>query len=355
MTRYRLWPSTNGAGSLGGSSPITLGTEFYVTQRAWVVALHYYRTDTNVGVADDMEVYQVGVNPVALGPNSGTYSGPATGWRKLSDFPLIELTANQKYRVALYQADGNIANTDNYWSTGAGSAGITNGILVAPNATDAFENAQGSFKAGTGIQYPSDTNTAKSCYWVDVEVTDSAFVDVGQAVETDTAFSITPSKRRSVAQAAETDTAQAVVASKARTLSQATESNTANSIPPAKQHALGRATESGTAGLMVPVKSNVNQAVESDTAGTITAQMIGPWRLIAPILHEKLVHKGLRIPRHTALTVYGDDDGLVAEDVPATEDLEGKKYVFVGGYEHTTEDPALKSLWMSSGFEVRSA
>lgn len=77
------------------------------------------------------------------------------------------------------------------------------------------------------------------------------------------------------------------------------------------------------------------------------------WRLVAPILDETLTHDGLRIPRRTGLTVFGDDTLLVAKETPSNHELAGKQHVFFGGYEYITEDATLRDLWVSSGFEVQ--
>jgi len=95
-------------------------------------------------------------------------------------------------------------------------------------------------------------------------------------------------------------------------------------------------------------------------AGIVPAEAFGgpavvktpAWRLVAPILYERMVERGIRIPRRTALTVFGDDVLLIARETPSNGDLAGKPHVFYGGYEYITFDAILKDLWVNSGFEV---
>lgn len=52
------------------------------------------------------------------------------------------------------------------------------------------------------------------------------------------------------------------------------------------------------------------------------------------------------------LTAYGNAAPLSVKRDPSNADLEGKTYVFRGGYVHETEDPEIVQLWLDSGFEV---
>jgi hypothetical protein len=52
------------------------------------------------------------------------------------------------------------------------------------------------------------------------------------------------------------------------------------------------------------------------------------------------------------LTAYGNAAPLAVKRDPSNRDLEGKTYVFRGGYIHESEDPVVIQLWLDSGFEV---
>ncbi len=52
------------------------------------------------------------------------------------------------------------------------------------------------------------------------------------------------------------------------------------------------------------------------------------------------------------LTAYGNAAPLSVKRDPSNADLEGKTYVFRGGYIHESEDPVVIQLWLDSGFEV---
>lgn len=52
------------------------------------------------------------------------------------------------------------------------------------------------------------------------------------------------------------------------------------------------------------------------------------------------------------LTAYGNAAPLTVKGAPSNRDLDGKTYVFRGGYVHESEDPTVIQLWIDSGFEV---
>jgi hypothetical protein len=102
-----------------------------------------------------------------------------------------------------------------------------------------------------------------------------------------------------------------------------------------------------------PVTISPVGIASAEAFGVPTVAKEPRWLLVAPVFDERMVHEGVRIPRRTALTVFGDDGGLVARETPSTAELDGKKYVFFGGYEYIIKDPAVKDLWVASGFEVQ--
>lgn len=93
----------------------------------------------------------------------------------------------------------------------------------------------------------------------------------GQGSEPDTATTFGRAKTRSFGQSAETDTANAVSRLKVRSFNTATETDTATTLGRAKSKLTGKATETNTAQTITPSTStvvNIGQAVEADTATT---------------------------------------------------------------------------------------
>jgi hypothetical protein len=62
----------------------------------------------------------------------------------------------------------------------------------------------------------------------------------------------------------------------------------------------------------------------------------------------------LRMRVHAGLTAYGNAAPLsVGADISDLIDA-ASTYVFRGGYEHYTDDPAIRQLWLDSGFDVET-
>ncbi|MGH3409609.1 MAG: hypothetical protein ACRDRJ_45005, partial [Streptosporangiaceae bacterium] len=91
----------------------------------------------------------------------------------------VTLAAGTNYKVAVVNGavspqSWNSATID-YWSTGPGGSGISNGPLSAPNEADATSPGQSSYNQGPAFTYPATYATGGAPnYWVDVEVTPSS-------------------------------------------------------------------------------------------------------------------------------------------------------------------------------------
>lgn len=179
MTTYRLWPSTPGPTvTQNDDQPYTLGVEFYVTADANATAVHFWRPGTSQPITMDVGIYQV--NSSSSGALLGSVLGissPANqgAWHRVQLTSPVPLIANQRYRAVVKSTDTNIYGaTGAYWTSGPGSSGVTNGILVAPNWNDAVGNAQGSFAnlnnlGSTQLNFPTNYFNAGN-YWIDPEV-----------------------------------------------------------------------------------------------------------------------------------------------------------------------------------------
>lgn len=216
MTVQRIWPATDGPNTSGSDGQaINVGTEFFVSTPAWVIALRWYRGTTSVN-ADNLRLYQV--TSSSTGTQLAEVLTPATagvGWQESSITPVL-LTAGVRYKTVAHMPDHYTA-TGGYWTGGGpGSAGITNGFLTAPNTGNADGGGQGTFKYGVAA-FPDGSFNGGN-YWVDVVVTDvdpSGAVDVGQSLELDSGQAVASVHVVDVGQALELDSAGVVLAGSA--------------------------------------------------------------------------------------------------------------------------------------------
>lgn len=174
MATYRLWPSTNGPSSAAGDTEnYTLGLEFSVsssaeftgwyfwTRNSCVVTFSLYRVDS-----ESTGTLLAQVSNVNLSVLSGV-------WRYQAQAMPVTLVPGQRYRACVTSSSDNFyCSTSAYWSSGAGSAGRTNGILSAPNVSDATGNDQCSFIIGASPAFPTSAFSGSN-YWIDVEVSDT--------------------------------------------------------------------------------------------------------------------------------------------------------------------------------------
>lgn len=175
MATYRLFSGVSGPGAqTSDTSDLTLAVEFYVTQSGCTLTqIHVWASGTVTASDHASRLYQVtGANAGSLvsGSSQALPSPLVSGWNTVTLTTPIALTANQRYRAGVYfTTDNGYTSTANYWSSGSGSAGLTNGPLTAPNSTSATDTAQGSYQTFDG--YPMNTFNATN-YWVDVTIDD---------------------------------------------------------------------------------------------------------------------------------------------------------------------------------------
>ncbi|WP_434439707.1 hypothetical protein [Lentzea sp. E54] len=78
------------------------------------------------------------------------------------------------------------------------------------------------------------------------------------------------------------------------------------------------------------------------------------WRLVHPRIEYRHRFQGnLTVANTVELSVYGDDSGLVThqDGDPIPPDAQ---YVWRGGYLNTTDNPAIRDLWLANGYEVEA-
>lgn len=78
------------------------------------------------------------------------------------------------------------------------------------------------------------------------------------------------------------------------------------------------------------------------------------WRLV-PLYEEEeylIEPPALRFRQRCGKTAFGDAAPLTVKREPSDEELTSSTYVFLGGHVHETTDPAVRDLWLNSGFSV---
>jgi hypothetical protein len=103
-------------------------------------------------------------------------------------------------------------------------------------------------------------------------------------------------------------------------------------------------------------------AIEFNTA--LEAGFVNPaWRLVMPANPERYTIRGkLAVTINREVTVFGDESGLFTTEQgstsPGSDDYGaipfGTKYIWYGGHVNTTDDPAVRALWLAHGFEVEN-
>lgn len=200
---YRLWPNkwdTNPQTSADAPVNYVVGTEFSLAQACTLEQAWYYSPGASAQLATRCDVYDVATREAVASISSPSWSGPAgSGWVSAA-FPAGTAIPAGRYKVTVYNGlpdpDGWSAKdaTTQYWNTGAGANGITNGPLSAPSlarASSAYKyNGDGAgnnppYSTGTGAQEPGQATFAvggpqypylyvdglAQNYWVDIEVT----------------------------------------------------------------------------------------------------------------------------------------------------------------------------------------
>lgn len=185
---YRLWPNKYDTGpgtSADDSVNYVVATEVHLSQPCTLNNIWYYSPAGAAQLATECGVWSIGTSELVTGNQSPSWSGaPGSGWVSCA-FTGVTLSAG-KYRVAIYNGaarpDQWSPKQLNYWDTGPGQNGITNGPLYAPGLADAStadiyqgsgqEPGQSVFAVGPPNQYPHlYVDGLAQNYWVDIDVT----------------------------------------------------------------------------------------------------------------------------------------------------------------------------------------
>lgn len=177
MPVYTLFGQAGGGTLAGDSSTATLGMQFTLAQNATLTGIWFYSPPGATALPTACAIYLktgAGTGSIVSGSqiNSPSWSGAAgSGWVKASysSGPVL-LTGNTYKVVVLKDATLNVySGTSHYWDTGAGSGGLTSGIITAPNSAGG-DGGQDTFtEPSASLTYPATMFNATN-YWVDLEV-----------------------------------------------------------------------------------------------------------------------------------------------------------------------------------------
>lgn len=172
MPTYNLWPNTNGPSeSAQDAQAVNLATEISITETCTATGLRFWRSNTDITGAVTGRLWHItgtGTGEAVAGSDV-SFSLSGTGWQTANFTSPIPLTSGQKYKAAIHYPNF-FPLTSAYWNNGAGSLGITNGPLTAPNSTNATDG-QGSFSNGALTVYPGSGSVSQTNYWSDLTVT----------------------------------------------------------------------------------------------------------------------------------------------------------------------------------------
>lgn len=395
MTDYRVWPATNGPNTDAGdpSAPVNLGLIFQVSSTCWAKAIHFYRGNTNITGPVKGRIFLVSSTTVVSG-TSVDFVLSGTGWQTAALSTPVQLTANTSYKVTIH-TDDNYTATGGYWATGAGVGGIVNGPLTAPDAGGAPLGI-GSIQQGS-FRYTSDPDLYPNSYfnggqyWVDVTVSDVNSITIEPTGIASTAAIGSPTVTYGPITVAPTGIAStSAVGSPTVSLGPITVApigiasgstvgtpsvSLTYAIAPtgiASTAAVGTPTVTGsivaggipsTAVVGTPTVSFGPVSIAPTGIGS-TAQVGSPvvvsvllrWRLVAPKHTDKYQIKGSLVWSMTRQeTVFGDDTTLYSSFEGSREIPFGTKYIWPGGCDNITTDPAIRALWLANGFTVEAA
>lgn len=295
MTDSSIWPATSGPGSSSSdNNPVNLATEFSLSATGWLKAIRFWRADLAItGTVQGRLWLSTSANSgTAVAGTDVTFVLSGTGWQVANLVTPVQLSSGVRYKAACLFPSGYSA-TANYWSSGGGAGGITNGILTAPNYSgSAGGDTQGCYAYASSLTYPANGSPNAGNYWVDVVISDvdptgPTAIDIGQAVQADSAGVIAPVRLADIAQAVELGTAAPVDLLRLLGIGQAQHTDEALPVTPVR---------------LVPV----GQALERDSA--LAVEAIGP----APPLSRGRLTSGTRTgpsitapPRRTPMIKEG--------------------------------------------------
>ena len=164
-------PSTN------DNSTYTMGMQWSSSSTPTVNAIWWfspYFPTQSPELPEEIGIYSV-TGQTLIASATPTWSGPAgSGWVRAAFPSPPVLSASTNYKAVILKNGGSnnwYASVSNYWTSGPGASGLSNGPLAAPNNAGG-DGGQDTFNSGTGIIYPAGSFNGGN-YWVDVEISTS--------------------------------------------------------------------------------------------------------------------------------------------------------------------------------------
>lgn len=170
----------------------TFGCQFTVSQSCTLTGIWFFSGTGATALPVGTAVFRMtgaGAGTIVAGSENDapSWSGAvASGWVKVSYASGPTLTPGNTYKVTILK-DGTTlvySSTAHYWDSGAGSGGITSGILTAPNNAGGDGGQDTFVTPSAALTYPATSFNATN-YWVDVEVTTAASIAAGAGTPDD--------------------------------------------------------------------------------------------------------------------------------------------------------------------------
>lgn len=180
---YRIWsPATPYYTADGSASPLTLGTQFSLTQDCALNAIWWYSYSSALALPSICGIWDIATQSLVTEDGAPAWTDPGggnavagDGW-VFCDFTAaaVTLLPGNPYYVSVYQPDSVLwyCTAPGYWTPGsglAGQAGITSGPVIAPDTALAV-NGQGCNTPGQW-EFPGTNPGDGEVYYADVEVT----------------------------------------------------------------------------------------------------------------------------------------------------------------------------------------
>lgn len=177
MTDYDLFGATAGpsASANDGVAQYTLGVEWGVTAPAWLKGYRFWRAPDGgspevTGPVSAATWEAVAETPVAS--SGAVFALSGSGWQTVLLPTPLPLAVGTRYRSGAHFPNGRFVLTADYWTSGAGGAGITSGPLIGYSNGAATANEQGSLHVGAALTFPEGGSPTAANYWVTPLVTD---------------------------------------------------------------------------------------------------------------------------------------------------------------------------------------
>ena len=176
MTAYTLFSQAGGGALQADPTAYTMGVQFAVSvSGATLTGIWFYSAASAGALPSTIALYAVSGASLVHSETPSWVGAAGSGWVRsaFSSPPSLTASANYKACVFFNPAGQNwYSLTANYWSSGAGSGGITNGPLSAVNNAGG-DGGQDTFTQSASLAYPSASFNAGN-YWMDPEVTTAA-------------------------------------------------------------------------------------------------------------------------------------------------------------------------------------